>query len=47
MLKRYCKLRIKCYELIYKRVDEGSEKYNDQIVNYNKQIQTIIDNLNH
>ena len=44
-LKRYCKLRIKSYELIYKSVDEETDIYNTQVENYNKQIETLIKEL--
>ena len=44
-LKKYCELRIKSYELIYKAVDEDTDKYKDQIENYDKQIETIIKEL--
>jgi rhomboid protease GluP len=44
-LKRYCELRIKSYELIYKAIDEDTSIYKDQIEDYNKQIQSIITEL--
>lgn len=45
-LKKYCELRIKCYELMYKSVEEGNdEKYNSEIQNLNKQIEGLINEL--
>jgi rhomboid protease GluP len=44
-LKRYCELRLKSYELLYKTVNEDSNQYQSQIDDYNKQIQGIIDEL--
>ncbi|SDD27721.1 rhomboid protease GluP [Mucilaginibacter pineti] len=44
-LKEYCNLRLKCYQLIYKAIDEDTDKYKEQIETYNKQIQSIIDEL--
>jgi len=38
LLKEYCELRIKSYELMYKAISENSEQYKDQLVDYNKQI---------
>lgn len=45
LLKEYCELRIKCYELLYKAVSEDSEKYIMQIDSYNNQIQLKLDEL--
>jgi rhomboid protease GluP len=44
-LLQYCDLRVKCYELIYKAIDEESDKYQVQIADYNRQIEAIIDEL--
>ncbi|CAM4392869.1 rhomboid family intramembrane serine protease [Flavobacterium terrigena] len=38
ILKEYCELRIKSYELLYKAVLEDTDKYNSQIENYGIQI---------
>ncbi|MFI5159360.1 MAG: rhomboid family intramembrane serine protease [Sphingobacteriales bacterium] len=44
-LMRYCQLRINCYHLIYKAIDENSDKYKDSINVYNRNIEHIIDSL--
>ncbi len=44
-LKEYCELRIKSYELIYKAIDEDTDKYQIEIDEYNKKIETIISEL--
>jgi rhomboid protease GluP len=44
-LLRYCNLRIKSYNFIYKAIDENTDKYKDSIANYNKDIQIMIDSL--
>ncbi|MBK0379380.1 rhomboid family intramembrane serine protease [Mucilaginibacter segetis] len=41
-LRHYCELRIKCYNLMYKSIDERTHDYDTQIQDYNKQIQDII-----
>jgi rhomboid protease GluP len=41
----YCDLRIKCYELIYKGIEENIDNYQIEIDNYNKQITDIINEL--
>lgn len=41
-LKEYCELRIKSYELIYKAVDEDTDKYQSEINEYTKRIEVII-----
>lgn len=46
ILKNYCELRIKSYELIYKAIDEDSEQYKTQIEDYDKQIMEAIKKLN-
>jgi rhomboid protease GluP len=45
LLLRYCNLRIKSYNLIYKAISENSDKYKDSITIYNGQIKGIIDGL--
>jgi len=42
IIKEYCELRIKSYQLIYKAISENTEQYKDQIENYNKQIEAKI-----
>lgn len=44
-LKEYCELRVKSYELIYKAIDEGTDKYQNQIDEYNQKIELIITEL--
>ena len=44
-LIKYCDLRIKCYELIYKAIAENTENYKPEIENYDKQIETIVTEL--
>ncbi|MGK7392480.1 MAG: rhomboid family intramembrane serine protease [Candidatus Cyclobacteriaceae bacterium M2_1C_046] len=41
-LKEYCELRIKSYELIYKAIDEDTDKYENEIIKYNQNIEKII-----
>lgn len=45
LLKEYCALRIKCYELLYKAVSEDTDQYQEQITDYNKQIESKISEL--
>ena len=47
ILKEYCELRIKSYELIYKSISEDTEQYKEQIESYNKQIEKKISELSH
>lgn len=42
LLKEYCELRIKSYELLYKAISEDTDQYREQIEDYNKQIETKI-----
>lgn len=44
-LKEYCELRIKSYELIYKAIYEDTDKYENQINEYNQNIELIISEL--
>ena len=44
-LIHYCELRLKSYNLIYKAVDEGTDKYKDSIAIYNKDIEAIINDI--
>lgn len=45
ILKEYCELRLKCYELLYKAISEDTEKYAIQIDSYNTRIQLKIEEL--
>jgi rhomboid protease GluP len=45
-LTEYCELRIKACELISRAVDEDTDKYKGQIEDVNKQIESIITELN-
>jgi rhomboid protease GluP len=45
ILKEYCELRIKCYELLYKAISENTEQYQQQIEDYNLQIEAKIKEL--
>ena len=38
LLKEYCELRIKSYELLYKAIYNNTDQYDYQIENYNKLI---------
>jgi rhomboid protease GluP len=42
LLKEYCVLRIKSYELFYKQILEGTEEYNQQLEEYDKLINAKI-----
>ncbi len=42
LLREYCELRIKSYELIYKAVSENTDRYREQIENYNIKIEEKI-----
>jgi len=44
-IKVYCELRIKLFELLYKTVAEGTDKYKIEIGNYNNQIQSLMSEL--
>jgi len=44
-LIEYCKLRIKSYNAIVKAITENTNKYDDEIYNYNVQIEKIIKEL--
>jgi rhomboid protease GluP len=44
-LIKYCDLRIKCYELIYKAIAENTENYKPQIENYDRQIEELVKEL--
>lgn len=44
-LKEYCELRIKSYELIYKAIEEDTDKYQNEINEYNQKIEKIISEL--
>jgi rhomboid protease GluP len=45
LLREYCELRIKSFNLIYKAVSENTEAYKSEIENYNSQIEKIINDL--
>ncbi|MHB1278750.1 MAG: rhomboid family intramembrane serine protease [Bacteroidia bacterium] len=45
LLKEYCELRIKSYELLYKAVSENTDQYEQQIEAYNSLIETKIKEL--
>jgi membrane associated rhomboid family serine protease len=45
MLRQYCMLRIKSYELMCKDLEEGTDTYKTQIEDDNKQISALIDSL--
>lgn len=45
ILRRYCDLRIRSYNLYYKSVQENSNQYRSSIDSCNQQIQGIIDSL--
>jgi len=45
LLKEYCEIRIKSYELLYKAISEDTEQYKSQIEDYNKQIDAKIKEL--
>lgn len=45
LLKEYCELRIKSYELLYRAVYEDTDKYNSQIEEYNHKIEAKIKEL--
>lgn len=44
-IKLYCELRIKSFQLIYKAISENTDKYKTEIQNYDKQIQSIMNEL--
>ena len=46
ILKEYCELRIKSYELLYKAVSENTDIYQKQLELYNTQIEAKISELN-
>ncbi|WP_342328190.1 rhomboid family intramembrane serine protease [Pedobacter sp. FW305-3-2-15-E-R2A2] len=45
MLKKYCELRIKSYDLAYKAIAENTEKYKDEMIGYNVEIQNLLNEL--
>lgn len=45
IMKEYCELRIKSYELIYKAIDEDTDKYENEINECNQKIEKIITEL--
>ena len=44
-LIKYCELRIKSYETIYKSISEDSDEYQNQIEELNDQIEEVINQL--
>lgn len=44
-LKMYCDLRLKSYELMYKRISEDEEPFDQEMETYNKQINDIVTEL--
>ncbi len=45
LLKEYCELRIKSYELLYKAISEDTDQYKTQIEDYNTKIEAKIKEL--
>jgi rhomboid protease GluP len=45
LLKEYCELRIKSYELLYKAISEDTDQYKRQIEDYNQKIEAKINEL--
>lgn len=45
MLKKYCELRIKSYDLAYKAIAENTERYKDEMTGYNVEIQNLLNEL--
>lgn len=41
----YCELRIKSYDLIYKTVSEDTQQYTEEVQEYNRKIENIINGL--
>lgn len=46
LLKVYCKKRIQCYELLYKKLDSNSDDYDKEIEDCHQEIESIINELN-
>lgn len=44
-LEEYCELRIKSYELIYRAIEEDTDKYENEINEYNQKIEKLITEL--
>jgi rhomboid protease GluP len=47
LLKEYCVLRIKSYELLYKSIAENSRAYDEELNNYSVQIENKIQEIQH
>lgn len=45
MLKKYCELRIKSYDLAYKAIAENTEQYKEEMQGYNIEIQNLLNEL--
>ncbi len=42
VLKKYCKLRLEVYNLMYKKIAEDTDKYNQAIEDYDKKIDNVL-----
>jgi len=45
LLRQYCNLRIKSYELLYQGLEENTDKYDTLVEDYNKQILAIMEKV--
>lgn len=45
LLKEYCELRIKSFELMYRAVAEGSPRFDKEIASVNKKLEAVIEKL--
>ncbi len=45
LLKEYCELRIKAYELLYKGFQEQTKKYRKEVAGYDKKIKSTLEKL--
>ena len=45
MLKKYCELRIKSYDLAYKAIAENTAQYKEEMQGYNIEIQNLLNEL--
>jgi len=43
ILIKYCKLRIACYELLYKSLLDNTQQYDEEIESYSQQINDVLD----
>jgi rhomboid protease GluP len=44
-LRKYCELRVKSFETLYKAISEGTDKYDEDLEQYNLAIEKIIGEL--